>query len=177
MRAALATVAVAALAAAGSAGANDYAGTVASGGAVSVAGTLIKCRVAAGVLGCVVFKGGKPNPAAWAFTIGDKEVQAGKVSANSPSYTSPREPAASGPRLQGSSKKLTVKVGQNFGAAGTHVACSILAVGGKTAVACVLVTPKGTAVPGSYGAVLTSHRIQVRTAQGAKSKVLFDRSF
>src|SRR5262249_50813406 len=87
MRAALATVAVAALAAAASAGANNYAGTVATGGSVSVAGTLIKCRVAAGVLGCVVFKNGKPNPAAWAFTIGDKEVQAGKVSDNSASYT------------------------------------------------------------------------------------------
>jgi hypothetical protein len=177
MRAALATVAVAALVAAGSAGANDYAGTVANGGAVSVAGTLLKCRVVDGLLGCVVFKNGKPDPATWAFTINDKEVQVGKVSDKSVTYTSPRQPATSGPALKGGSKRLVVKVNQNFGAATTHVACSVLAVGGKEAVACVIVTPKGTAVPGSYGAVLTSHRIQVRTAQGAKSKVLFDRSF
>ncbi len=171
-----ACVAAAALAAAGSAGANDYVGTLASGGTVSVVGTLIKCRVGPGVLGCVVLKAGKPNPATWAFTIGDKQVQAGKVSSNSPAYTSPTQPAAGGAALKGGSKLLRAKVGQNFGAAGTHIACSVLKVSGKTGVACALVNTSG-AVPGSYGAVLTTHEIQVRTAQGAKSKVLFDKKF
>ena len=41
---------------------------------------------------------------------------------------------------------------------------------------CTLLGTKGP-VPGSYGAVMTSHLIQVRTAEGSKSKVLFSRAF
>lgn len=159
------------------ASANDYDGTLANGGIASVAGTFIKCKVGGGALGCVVFKGGAPNQSAWAFTINDSIVQAGKVSGSSPSYTSPKQPKTDGAALSGGVKALRVKGGQNFGAAGTHVACSVLKVGGgQIGVACTLLGTKG-AVAGSYGVVYTSHALQVRTVAGSKSKVLFARTF
>lgn len=175
-RALLIGLTVAAVLGVAPASANDYAGTLASGGIASVAGTFIKCKVGGGSLGCVVFKAGSPDPKAWAFTMDDSVVQVGRVSANSPAYTSPKQPKTSGAALSGGVKALRVTDGQNFGASGTHVACSVLKISGKTGVACTLLGTNG-AIPGSYGAVLTTHAIQVRTAEGSKSKVLFSRTF
>lgn len=158
------------------AGANNYVGTLASGGTASIAGTYIKCRIGGGALGCALLKAGKPEPSSWAFTIDDSAIQVGKVSDDKPTYTSPKQPKAGGRALSGGVKALVVKEGQNFGATGTHVACSNLKVSGKTGVVCTLVDTKGV-VPGSYGVVLTTHAVQVRTAAGSKSKVLFSRSF
>jgi hypothetical protein len=172
----LTSLAVAALAGAASASANNYIGTLADGGVASISGTFIKCRVGGGVVGCVPFKGGKPDQSAWAFTINDSVIQAGKVSADKPAYTSPKQPKAGGKALTGGVKALVVKDGQNFGVAGTHVACSSVKVTGKTGVVCTLLDTKGV-VAGSYGVVLTSHAIQVRTAAGSKSKVLFSKTF
>jgi hypothetical protein len=169
-------VVAAALVLAGGASANPYVGTLGDGGTASIAGTLIKCKVGGGSLGCVVTKGGNPDPKSWAFTIDDSRVQAGKVSASSAAYTSPKQPKPDGAALTGKAKSLTVRVGQNFGMAGSHVGCSVLKVDGKIGVACTLVGSKG-AWQGAYGAYITSHALQVRTTEGAKSKVLFSRTF
>jgi hypothetical protein len=176
MRRGVVAAGVIALVLAGSASANPYLGTLKTGGTASIAGTLIKCKIGGGALGCVVLKGGKPDPNSWAFTINDHQVQAGKVSSNKPAYTSPAEPATSGAALVGDKSSLVARLGQNFGAGGSHAACSVLTVNGKIGVACTLLGLKG-AVTGAYGAVLTSHSLEVRTTNGANSKVLFSKTF
>lgn len=172
-----AAVAVAALAFVGGASANKYVGTLATGGTATIAGTFIKCIHNPTVgIACYVERGGGPARGSWAATISDSRVQVGSTSAAKPAYTSPKEPAAGGKPESKGVKKLTVRVNENFGAAGRHTACSVIKPAGKIGVACTLVDTKG-AVKGAYGFFLTTHEVQVRTTQGSSSKVLFDKKF
>jgi hypothetical protein len=172
----VAGLALLALAAAGAASANEYIGTLAKGGTASISGTNIKCVRTPTELACYVSKGGKPSANTYAATISDGKVEAGKVGSSKPSYTSPKQPKAGGSPETSGVKQLNVKIGKNFGAVGTHAACSVLSVNGKTGVACTLVDTRG-AVAGAYGVVLTTHQIQVRTTEGNQSKVLYDKMF
>src|SRR4051794_17502129 len=99
-----------ALASAAPAGANDYVGTLATGGSASIAGTLIKCKAGGGGLGCALLgKGGTPNLKAWAFTINDSVVQVGQISSSKAAYTSPKQPKTSGAAFSNGVRKLRVK--------------------------------------------------------------------
>jgi hypothetical protein len=176
-----ACLAVIGLVVAGSASANQYLGALAFGGTASVSGTNIKClRSPKDGMACYLSVNGKPVAKSWAVTMNDKVVKVGQVGAAKETYTSPAEPKVGGPAIGPGVKQLTVKAGQNFAAVGTHVVCSVLNTAGGTGVACSLVDTKGssaTPVAGAIGFEFISHELQVRTAQGANSKVLFDKKF
>src|SRR5439155_8129140 len=107
----ISSCALLALCLAGAASANKYVGTLAKGGAATIAGTFIKCvhDPTAGIA-CYVERGGKAVQGSWAATISDRFVEVGKVGAPKATYHSPSQPKAAGAPETTGVKKLTAKV-------------------------------------------------------------------
>jgi hypothetical protein len=182
--AASAAAGVIGLTVAASASANQLAGVLANSDSAYISGTAIKCVRGGSTpsLACFVTRNGKSQANTYVLALQDKVVAIGRVGPSDGAgakgvWSSAAQPKAGGQPISGSGVgKLTVKTGQNFGVAGTHVICSVLTFNGRTGVACGLVDTHGS-VPGSVGAVFTSHEVQVRTAEGGKSKVVFAKKF